>query len=158
MRFYDQYTRICTERGIEPCSQRAAEMFGVTRATISQWNSRNKAPMGETVRIIADALGVSADYLLCRTDDPTDYSNPDLIAEVAGPVLDELNGDVEKAVAFQKAVAEDAKKEREQQPRIVSLYNKLDTADRIRVEAYIEGMLTGDKYSSENGGKKAAVL
>lgn len=157
MRFYDQYARICDKQGIEPCSQKAAEMFGVTRATISQWNSRDKAPMGETVRIIADALGVSTDYLLCRTNDPTDYSNPDLIAEVAGPVLDEFNGDAEKAVAFQNAVAEDVKAERNRRPRILDLYEKLDPTDRIRVEAYIEGMLTGDKYAADKG-KKAIAL
>lgn len=157
MRFFDQYARICNERGIEPCSQRAASMFGVTRSIISQWNRKNKVPMGETVRTIADALGVSTDYLLCRTDDPTDYTNHDLIAEVAGPVLDEFNGDVEKAVAFQNAVAEDVKKEKTY-PRILDLYNKLDTTDRIRVEAYIEGILTGDKYTSENRRKKTAIL
>ena len=81
MRFYDQYEQICNKKGIEPCSQLAAEMFGVTRATISQWNSRNKAPKGETVRIIADALGVSTDYLLGRTNNPTDYSNPNSVAD-----------------------------------------------------------------------------
>lgn len=157
MRFFDQYTRICNERGIEPCSQRAASMFGVTRSTISQWNSKNKVPMGETVRAIADALGVSADYLLCRTDDPTDHSNPDLLSDVASPILDEFHGDVEKAVAFQNAVAEDAKKEHTH-PRILDLYNKLDATDRIRVEAYMEGILTGNKYASENKAKKVAIL
>lgn len=155
MRFYDQYAQICYKQGIEPCSQKAADMFGVTRATISQWNSRNKAPMGETVRLIADALSVSTDYLLCRTTDPTDYSNPDLIAEVSGPVLDEFDGDVEKAVAFQKAVAADAKAEREKRPQILDLYERLDTTDRIRVKAYMEGMLTGDKYASDTGKREA---
>lgn len=81
MRFYDQYERICNKKGIEPCSQSAAEMFNVTRATISQWNSRNRAPKGETVRIIADALEVSADYLLSRTNDPTDYTNKHFMTE-----------------------------------------------------------------------------
>lgn len=153
MRFYDQYARICDERGIEPCSQKAADMFNVTRATISQWNSRDKAPKGETVKVIADVLGVSSDYLLGRTDDPTDYTNPDLIAEVAGPVLDEFNGDVEKAVKFQAAVAADVKVERAKRPYILTLYEKLDSNDRMRVEAYIEGMLTADKYKSGAGKK-----
>ncbi|MDE7223500.1 MAG: helix-turn-helix domain-containing protein [Acetatifactor sp.] len=80
MRFYDQYEKIRNKKGIEPCSQLAAEMFGVTRATISQWNSRDKVAKGETVRIIADALGVSADYLLGRTNNPTDYTNPNTAA------------------------------------------------------------------------------
>lgn len=56
MKFYDNYALACYKQGIEPCSQRAAEMFGVTKAAISQWNSRDKAPMGETVRIIAEVV------------------------------------------------------------------------------------------------------
>ena len=45
-------------------------------------------PKGETVAIMADALHVSADYLLCRTNDPTDYcrQNPtsDFSNEMSG--------------------------------------------------------------------------
>lgn len=139
MKFFEQYAQICDKQGIEPCSQKAADMFGVTRSTISQWKSRDKAPMGETVKLIADKLGVSTDYLLCRTNDPTDYSNPDLIAKVGGPILDKFSGDI--------AVANYANKEKEKTPYILNLYNQLDTTDRIRVEAYIEGILTGDKYT-----------
>lgn len=90
MRFYDQYEQICNKKGIEPCSQLAAEMFGVTRATISQWKSRDKAPKGETVRIIADALGVSADYLLGRTNNPTDYTNLNVVADAQEHILQTL--------------------------------------------------------------------
>ncbi len=154
MRFYDQYTHICNERGIEPCSQRAASMFGVTRSTISQWNSKNKIPMGETVRTIANALGVSADYLLCRTNDPTDYSRPDLISETTDPVSDEFSRNAEKAAAYHNAVAEDVKKTN---PKILDLYSRLDATDKIRVEAYMEGMLTGNKYAYSST-KKVAML
>lgn len=144
MSFYSQYEKVCAAQGIDPCSQRAADMFGVTRATISIWNSKNKAPKGDTVRVIADQLGVSADYLLERTDNPTDYTNPDLIAELSGPVLDAFDGDVEKALKFQNAVAADAKAEKHY---VQSLYDRLDAVDKVRVEAYIEGILTGDKYT-----------
>ena len=155
MKFYDRYASICEEQGIEPCSQKAAEMFNVTRSTISQWNSRDKAPKGETVRLIADELGISADYLLGRTDDPTDYSNPDLLAELAGPILDEFNGDVQKALQFQAAVAADVRRESAQKPRILDLYERLDDSDRIRVEGFIEGLLTNDKYKAKE--KRTAV-
>jgi len=150
MTFFERYSDLCQQQGIEPCSQKAADMFGTTRATISTWGKNNSTPRGETVAIIADGLGVSTDYLLGRTDDPVDYTRPELIAELAGPVLDEFNGDVKKAAAFQKAVAADVKREQEQKhSRIVKLYNRLDEIDRVRVESYIEGILTGDKYKKE---------
>lgn len=146
MNFYDRYTAICTERGIEPCSQKAAEAFGVTRATISVWNKKNTAPKGETVKAIADVLGVSCDYLLGRTEDPTDYSNPDLAAEVAGLVLDYFDGDIKKAVDFHKAVDTDVQKEKAQIPDVLKMYNKLDSSDKIKVEGIIQGLLLQDKY------------
>ncbi len=144
MTFYSRYAQICEKHGIEPCSQRAADMFHVTRATISSWGKKNSAPKGETVATIADALGVSSDYLLGRTDDPTDYSDPDLIAEVAGPVLDHFDGNVKKAVAFRKAVDTDV--QNEQMPEILRMYNQLDDVDQAKVEGIIQGLLLNDKY------------
>lgn len=135
MTFYERYVAICTDRGLEPCSQKAAEAFGVTRATISVWNKKDTAPKGETVKVIADTLGVSCDYLLGRTDDPTDYCNPDLIAEVSGPVLDHFNGDV--------------KKEKEQVPEIIKMFNQLDSSDKLKVEGIIQGLLLQDKYQTK---------
>ena len=108
---------------------------------------------------IADALGVSADYLLCRTDDPTDYANGDLIASVAGPVLDEFDGDVEKAVKFQRAVAEDAAREYANRgrtsPTIIRLYEQLDEIDRSKAEAFVQGLLAADKYTAAANKKNA---
>lgn len=120
MNFYEQYTAICSEKGLDPCAQKTAEMFGVTRAAISSWKAKKTIPKGETVAIIANVLHVSADYLLCRTNDPTDYSSPKQNVPT---------GDTQKEI-----------------PRILDLYNQLDSSDRIRVEAYIEGILTKDKY------------
>lgn len=120
MNFYEQYTAICSEKGLDPCSQKTAELFGVTRATISSWKSKNTIPKGETVAIMANVLHVSADYLLCRTSDPTDYS-------------------CQNQIVHTDAVQQEI-------PRILDLYNQLDSLDRIRVEAYIEGILTKDKY------------
>lgn len=148
MDFYTRYAQICSEKGIDPCSQKAAELFGVTRATISTWNKKGTVPKGDTVKLIADALEVSADYLLGRTDDPTDYSDGDLIASVAGPVLDHFDGDVKKALAFKAAVDADALAERNQTP-ITKLYNMLDDEDKIKVEGVIQGLLLADKYKNQ---------
>jgi transcriptional regulator with XRE-family HTH domain len=147
MGFYERYLKICAESDIEPCSQKTADSFGVTRATISSWNKNGSTPKGETVAIMADALGVSTDYLLERTDDPTDYSNPELIAELRPDVINHFEGDVKKAVNFQKAVDSDALKERNGVPEIVKLFNHLDDTDQARAKGIIEGMLMGEKYT-----------
>ncbi len=148
MTFFDRYLEICADKNIQPYSQKAADLFGVTKATITTWRKNNSIPKGDTLINMADALQVSVDYLLGRTDNPVNYDDMDLQAELAGPVMDELNGDTEKALAFQRACAEDAA--RETRPasatRIQSLYNQLDFVDQIRVEAYIEGVLAADKY------------
>ncbi len=137
--------------GIEPCSQKAADLIGVTRSTISAWNTKGTYPKGDTVAAVANALHVSADYLVGRTDDPTDYSDPTLVARLSAPVLDSFDGDAKKAAAFQKAVAADALKDK--RPHILDVFEKLDQLDQVRVEAYIEGMLTGEKYQK----RQAAV-
>ena len=149
MGFYERYSKICAQNGIEPCSQKTAELFRVTRATISSWNKNGTTPKGETVAIMADALGVSADYLLERTDDPTDYSNPDLVAELRPDVIDHFEGDIKKAVSFQKAVDSDALKERNGLPEILRLFDQLDDTDQARAKGIIEGMLIGEKYAKK---------
>lgn len=147
MSFYERYAKVCTEQGIDPCSQKMADLIGTTRSTISVWNIKGTTPKGEFVAAIADVLGVSTDYLLGRTDDPVDYSNPELIADMAGPVLDEFDGDVKKAVAFHKAVDDDAMNER--RPFILIQYEKLDEIDKVKASAYIEGLLAADKYEEK---------
>ena len=128
MTFYERYVAICTDRHLEPCSQKAADAFGVTRATISAWNKKDKMPKGETVRVIADTLGVSCDYLLGRTDDPTDYSNPDFIHTSADANM---------------------KKEKEQIPEILMMFNQLDSSDKPKVKGVIQGLLLQDKYQTK---------
>lgn len=68
MNFYKRYAEICAKNGIDPCSKKAAELFKVTKATISSWNKNNSTPKGETVALIAKELNVSSDYLLDLTD------------------------------------------------------------------------------------------
>ncbi len=123
MTFFERYSQICETKGIEPCSQKAAGMFHVTRATISSWGKNNTTPKGETVALIADALEVSTDYLLGRTDISTDYTKaiePDFMNPPASNAQDE--------------------------PEILQLYNQLDCADQMKVEGIIQGLLLNDKY------------
>lgn len=156
MNFFERYAATCNEHGIEPCSQKAADLFGISRSTISSWNTKNTFPKGETVAAIADALQVSADYLLGRTDDPTDYANGDLIAEQDSVILEQFDGDVKHAIAFQKAVAEDAARDcAGGVPNFMSKYRMLDDLDRAKAEAYLDGLLSADKYRTEIQAKNA---
>ncbi len=129
MTFFDRYSQICEAQGLEPCSQKAAEMFHVTRATISSWGKNNTTPKGETVALIADALGVSTDYLLGRTDDPADPTKPKL--------------DIAFTVDTSGSMMNPPQQE---EPEILKLYNQLDIADQLKVEGIIQGLLLNDKY------------
>lgn len=131
MSFFERYAATCTEHGIEPCSQRAADLFGISRSTISSWNTKNTFPKGETVAAIADALGVSADYLLGRTDNPIDYAN-------SAPVVEDVSRDYMGAI-----------------PDFVSKFGMLDDVDKAKAEAYLDGLLSADKYRTEIQAKNA---
>ena len=123
--FFDRYSAQVEKSGLDPCSQKAADMFDVTRSTISAWNTKDITPKGDTVARIADKLGVSTDYLLGRTDDPRDYTKETPADDAGG----------EKVVMFE--------------PGIMKLYRKLDAKDRLKAEGVIQGMLMQDKYTDQ---------
>ena len=154
MTFFERYEKLCVEQGYKPASQQAADKLGTTRGTISAWKTSGNLPKTEFIISIANIYGVSVDYLLGRTDDPTDYTDPDLIAALAGPQLDEFDGDVKKAVALQKAIAQDRAKEAT--PTVLALYNQLDGIDKGKAEAFMQGLLAQDKYTVPASGKKHA--
>lgn len=152
MTFWEKYEKLCQNSGYKPVSEQAAQLLGTNRGTISAWKTSGKPPKTEYLVEIANAYGVSTDYLLGRTDDPTDYSNPVLIAELAGAQLDELGGDVKKAVALQRATAEDVR--REATPAGVMLYGQLDEMDRSKAEGYMQGLLSQPKYTAQTVERK----
>jgi len=131
MSFFERYAATCTEHGIEPCSQKAANLFGISRSTISSWNTKNTFPKGETVAVIADALGVSADYLLGRTDNPIDYAS-------SVPVVENVSHDYVRTI-----------------PDFISKFRMLDDVDKAKAEAYLDGLLSADKYRTEIQAKNA---
>ena len=147
MTFYDRYEQIAEKIGLDPCSQRAADLFDVTRSTISSWGSKGTTPKGETVALMADNLHVSADYLLGRTDDPTDYAK--------GAVRDE------KVMPLpQREIPEPTSKRATPtaDESIMKLIASLDSADRLRAEGVIQGMLMQDKYVHTPKQDSAPVL
>lgn len=120
MTFYERYEALCRVRGIEPCSQSTAEKLGTTRSNISYWKKGTK-PNVEIVRSAATMLQTSADYLLGRTDDDTDYT----IAQKTGQSLPEnvtimLSGldstDLEKVMIYARGLL-DGDKYQNRRPR-----------------------------------------
>lgn len=55
---------------------------------------------------------------------------------------------MKKARAIMLTAESDALRERDSMPEIYRQYLKLDTIDRAKVEAYITGLLSADKYQS----------
>lgn len=116
MSFWERYEKTAQALGIKPMAQDTADMFGATRASIASWKTKGIVPKGETIALIADAFHVSCDYLLGRTDDPSDVSSED---------------DSRKVI-----------------PKAIRMYYELDGIDQAKVEAYLEGLLSADKYRS----------
>ena len=157
MTFYELLESLCKDKGFStPISDNVGAFIGVTKQTIAHWKKTGKTPTGDSVVKVADAFHVSTDYLLGRTDDPTDYSDPDLIAALAGPQLDEFQGDVKKALALQRAIEDDVRMEKEtaaaatQPSKGVLLYGQLDAMDKGMAEGYMQGLLAQSKYFSQS--------
>lgn len=53
------------------------KLLGLNEATISNYVNSARLPSLVVLQAMADRLGVTADYLLCRTDDPKGYTQAD---------------------------------------------------------------------------------
>lgn len=139
MNFWDRYEKLCLDSGYQPASEQAAKVLGTNRGTISAWKTNRTTPRTEYLVNIADSYGVSTDYLLCRTDDPTDYTNP---AAVSAANID----DERKALILQNmAATPDTRTETATQAGN-DLFAQLDETDQGKAEAYMQGLLAQDKY------------
>lgn len=71
--------RLKTVREREGLSQdKLGAMIGAARQQVHAWEKQENAPNGETVKVLAQALGVSSDYLLELSDDPAGGAASDL--------------------------------------------------------------------------------
>lgn len=141
MTFFERYEKLCIDKGYKPASQQAAEALGTTRGTISAWKTSGSPPKNEFLISIANVYRVSVDYLLGRTDDPTDYTDPS------------LTDDQKKTASLQKTSVADQVKAT---PTVLALYNQLDAVDQGKAEAFMQGLLAQDKYTVPAAGKKHA--
>lgn len=134
MTFWDRYEKLCVANGCKPGSEQAAQALGTNRGTISAWKTSGKPPKTEFLTEIANVYGVSTDYLLGRTDDPTDYTRLAAIED-------------RKTTAIKQAVGDEAT------PTGITLYMQLDDADKCKVEGFIQGLLSQEKYTMQLSGK-----
>lgn len=64
-------TRIASMRGFKRINQdQLGGMVGVTKQTVSGWETGRRAPDADAIRKMCGVFGCSADYLLELSDDP----------------------------------------------------------------------------------------
>lgn len=66
--FFDRFTALCNAKGIS--KSKAVESIGLNRTATVKWKN-GAVPSGATLSKLAEFFGVSTDYLLDKTDDPT---------------------------------------------------------------------------------------
>ena len=115
MGFWERYAAACKRKGVKTQTNANAEAFGVSRAALTTWKTKNITPGGNVIARIAVYLNTTADYLLELTDE-------------IGP---DLRNDEIKI------------------PRVLSLYYSLSEEDKIRAEAYMEGLLASNKAKKQ---------
>ena len=103
MTVYERIKEISKKRGMS--LQTVAKAAGLSQNMIYQYKNVN--PKMDTLKTLADVLGVSTDYLLGNTDDmhankKADTSTPELIAAHWGIDLSELT-DEEKGFVMGRA-------------------------------------------------------
>lgn len=102
--FYDQFCRICSEKGIKPT--RVVKDLKLSSGNMTNWKSGRKPKTDIAIRI-ADYLGVSVDYLLEneKTDKisrPTDEEIKFALFDGADNITDEMYEEVKRFAEYVK--------------------------------------------------------
>ena len=89
-----------------------AAACGLSPATIYRYEKGDIENMGiDKLKPIAAALYTTPAYLMGWDDDPIDYNDGDLLAEIPLSYVEACNGDMKRAYAMWVAAGEDAAKE-----------------------------------------------
>ena len=99
--FWERFYDMVLQTGTKP--NPFAKELGISSAVLTNWKKGDSIPNGETLRIIADKLDCSVDYLLGRTDDPQAHKRRKLgkmvidLDAIAVPLIQPANSlDVEE--------------------------------------------------------------
>jgi len=85
-----------------------AEALGVHQTAVSQWEHGRTMPDIGLLPALAELFKVSVDYLLGRSDDPTDYDGDHGSTSVNPHLLEAHGGNVKKALAAQREIDAEA--------------------------------------------------
>ena len=108
---YNRIERLCVQNKVTITAM--CRESGASRASLSDLKvGRKQSLSADTLDKIANYFSTTVDYLLGRTDDPTDYDDGEVLAEIPLSYVDACDGDVRRARALMLAVDEDAMKEK----------------------------------------------
>lgn len=88
-----------------------AEKVGISKSSINMYERGEREPGIEMLESIADYFNVDMGYLLGRSDDPTNYNDPDLIASIPLTYMEACENDVRRAWKMMQSVDRDAHNE-----------------------------------------------
>jgi len=85
-----------------------AALLYVNQTAVSQWERGLTTPTTDTLLKLCEIYNTTVDYILGRTDDPINYNDDDLIANLRGDLIHFFDGDVKRAYTAQKAIRDDS--------------------------------------------------
>lgn len=74
MSFFERLELLMIEKGVTP--YKVSKDTGIGQSTFTRWKQQDILPDGSNLLKISQYFGVSSDYLLCKTDDPTPTASP----------------------------------------------------------------------------------
>lgn len=106
--FADRLRKALDSAGMKPAE--LSEATGIGKSSISTYLQGLYEPKMINLYKMAEALNVNPDYLLCRVDDPRDYENDPVLANIPVAWFRQFNGDIEAAIKAYEATDADREK------------------------------------------------
>ena len=132
-KMYDIFEQLIKEKGITP--YRVHKETGVAQSTLSDWKNGKGAPKTESLKKIADYLGVTVDYFFTSTKEntPTLTKKDERdIAKQMESMLGQLDGSGDDALMFDGEPLDEETKELLR----ASLKNQLEMTKRLAKQKY----------------------
>lgn len=120
--FMDVFNKLLCENN--KSVYRVAKETGISQGTMNEYKKGKKTPSPKNLQKIASYFNCSVDYLLGSTDEHADQQKD----TKEKPQVKYDSGLREKGIYL--------------------LFSRLDDVDKAKAEAYIQGLLSADKYSS----------
>ena len=136
MSFYDRFAQLCEQNGLKP--GRVASECGINRSNVTNWKHNGYTPRGDALQQIANYFGVSTDYLLGNSEEPTESYEPTLnardhrdIAKRLKETLDDLTNNTDGLMFDGEPLDEETK-----ELLRISLQNQLEMTKLMAKKKY----------------------